>query len=105
MSAPQTFEELQARTLQNQRMSGYGLETKMHITCPFCGAPDYAEIRVVAVQEDASKNATCKECGRSTRTEFYRSGPSIRFEIVQTGGDDPPEWLPFRLKRAGTNPA
>lgn len=91
--APTNMEELHARQLRNSQAEGFGAETAQGLACPFCGAIGFMKLRVVAVEEDMQKPATCSECGRSARFDVERLGSGgVRFRIMQTGGDDVPEW-------------
>jgi hypothetical protein len=45
------------------------------------------------IDEQLESEHTCSECGRSGRSLVQRDASGVRFEFVQTGGDDPPEWL------------
>lgn len=74
-------------------MSGFGLETTMHAPCPFCAAPDFAIFKILETQAVLSQEHTCAECGRSTRTIFSQLPGQVSFEIVQTGGVDPPDFM------------
>jgi len=80
------------------RMSGAGFETTMHVPCPFCAAPDNITYKVLEVAAALSDGATCEECGRSWRAIATLQGGNVRFEVVQTGGDDGPDFLP-RMRR------
>jgi hypothetical protein len=101
---PQNVDEYLGRFRANERCFGYGLDVSMGMPCPFCAAPDFVVYRVVDVESAMNKGATCKECGRSARALFTHDGPSTSFEIVQTGGDDPPDWLTPKMRRHEASP-
>lgn len=99
MAEPKSKEEYEVRSFQNTYVSGYGLSVKQHFACPFCGAKDWAEARILELVEEMSKPRRCSECGRSAVIEFSSPSPgATSFSILQTGGDDPPEWVPIRRK-------
>lgn len=93
MSDPQTPEEYIARQQASQHLSGYGADTTVHVPCPFCAAPEWLVHRVIDTEAAMSKGATCKKCGRTARAHIAtHPGGGKSFEIVQTGGPDPPPW-------------
>lgn len=95
MTAPTSLEELNARATANIRIEGYGLEVRTVAACPWCGAPDWATWPVTDFEYKAMQTeTTCSECGRSGKIIVTDHGDgSTSAEIVQTGGDDPPDWL------------
>jgi hypothetical protein len=102
MADPQSSEEYNARFQASRRMSGYGLDTTVHLPCPFCAAPDWLVHRVIDTEAAMSEGATCQECGRSARAIINTQNGNKTFEIVQTGGFDPPPWhrKAFPMRRA-----
>jgi hypothetical protein len=77
----------------------------MHVPCPFCAAPEFVVCAIVGGAERAfEKGATCRECGRGCRAIFQRSPGSLGFEFVQTGGDEPPDWLTPQMRRVDQAP-
>lgn len=99
MTHPTNHDEYLQRFSLNQRMSSFGLNTTMHMPCPFCAAPDFLVYRVVEVQEAMGKGAVCKECGRGAKAVFIGHKGGISFEIVQTSGPDQPDWLEPKMRR------
>jgi hypothetical protein len=95
MTQPKTKEEYLERFHANERVSGHGIaEVRIHAPCPFCAAPDWSEWLIIECEQAMQKVTTCKECGRSGKFVFSVNTPGNKqFEFVQTGGDDPPEWL------------
>lgn len=91
---PTTREEYEKRFFENNKFSGFGTNTTVHMPCPFCAAPDWLTYRVIDSQTGLAKGAVCAECGRSAKGLVERDQSGIRLEIVQTGGLDPPPWLP-----------
>lgn len=90
-----TKDEYEKRFAENQVIEGYGLETTVHLPCPFCAAPDFIIHKVVEAEEAYLKGGVCTECGRGAKIEFSVNTPSNKqFEFVQTCGDDPPDYLP-----------
>jgi hypothetical protein len=96
---PQSLEQYNIRFHRNARYSGHGLETHIHMPCPFCAAPDWLAYPVIASQAALEKGATCAACGRSAKGLFKREPGHVEYEIVQTGGDDMPEWLRSAIRR------
>lgn len=99
MSEPASMDELNARVLENHYITGYGMDVVTHSPCPFCGAKDWQEWPIISTEEAMAESSTCSECGRSARTVFTREFGSIEAELVQTGGDDPPEWHEPKMRR------
>jgi len=99
MSTPTTMAEFTQRFARNQYMDGFGLETTMHVPCPFCGAIGFACYRVLDVEAAMARGSTCTECGRSAKALFDRTADGVAFELVQTGGPDQPEWLTPKMRR------
>lgn len=102
---PTSAAEYLARTHANSKIAGLGLATTMHVPCPFCAAPDFFVCFVVSMEKHTEQGATCKECGRGCRAIYTRGPGSVQFEFVQTGGDDPPDWLTPKMRRVDRDPA
>jgi len=95
MSDPATVEEYRERAMENIRYTGHGPgETMAHTPCPFCSAPDFMVFRVIDADAALEAGGTCKQCGRSARAIIRRADCATSFEVVQTGGADPPAYLP-----------
>lgn len=94
---PQSIDELNAAQSSNTRVEGYGLEVRSVLACLFCGAADFLTLKIMdlALKGDADYAVAghCEECGRSAEVRVSHDGPSTLGGFVQTGGDDPPEWL------------
>ena len=84
-----TKEEYLERVNKNQKITGYGIDTTMHLPCPFCGAPDFTVYKVLEAQDAMKKESICSECKRGARAIFHNSHGGIEFEVVQTVGPDP----------------
>jgi hypothetical protein len=98
-SGPTSKDEYDQRFYKNHLVSGSGLNTTVHMPCPFCAAPDWSVFPVLETEEVMKgPGATCKECGRSAKFVFTQTANSKSFELVQTGGDAPPSWLPHVRK-------
>jgi hypothetical protein len=78
----------------NQHMSGRGLETRLHIPCPWCASGEFMVYRVVDVYLALEAGAVCGECGRGMRAIVTRSGGGVQCEFVQTCGDPGPDYVP-----------
>jgi hypothetical protein len=87
--------EYEARYAANTKLSGRGLDTTMHVPCPFCGAADFIVHRIVDTREALSAGAVCAECKRGARAEFHvrDGGATTTVGLMQTCGDDPPAFL------------
>lgn len=102
MTPPANQHEYNVRAQQNTKITGFGAETTTVLPCPFCAAPDWMKFPVTAGLNNYTEQSaphTCKECGRSGRLIVARSPGEVRSELVQTGGEDPPEWLVPKPRR------
>lgn len=104
MNMPTSMEELNALTTANVGYEGFGPKTTLVMPCPFCAAPGSLRSRVLHAEEDMGKGGDCQTCGRSWRAEFTRQAGGTAFEIVQTGGDDPPDWFQPKMRRVDRPP-
>jgi hypothetical protein len=95
-----TKEEYEQKFLGNQKITGFGIETTMHMPCPFCAEPDFLVHTILDTQKAYINGAICNHCGRGARAIFHGDGQSIRFYFVQTVGDPPPEYAP-PMRRVG----
>jgi hypothetical protein len=90
-----TREEYDAKYTANTKITGGGLDTAMHMPCPGCAEPDWLIIKVlVDMKEKMAAGAECTHCHRSFRGIYEESPSSTKMELVQTGGDDIPDFLP-----------
>lgn len=85
-------EAFEARYRKNERCFGVGIETSLAIPCPFCGAADLYVAKVIEFREISGRDHQCRECRRSSRVVYVVLAGSTTFEVVQSGGDDPPTW-------------
>jgi hypothetical protein len=99
MKPPTNMDEFHLRSESNNALTGRGYETTRHVPCPFCAAPDWMVFKVLETQESIVKGATCLECGRTARASLRRYEGGFELELVQTGGDDQPEWLEPKMRR------
>jgi hypothetical protein len=99
---PTNADEYLERFARNNKISGYGMETTMHMPCPFCAAPDFLVYAITDTFKALDEGATCKHCDRSQATVETRSedGLQVRLAMFQTGGPDQPEWLTPKMPRA-----
>lgn len=78
----------------NYRTEGYGLEgLRIRFPCPFCAEPDYMAGLLIGFEDWAADEHTCAYCRRRGRLVFTRSGAGVTAKGIQTGGDDPPEYV------------
>jgi hypothetical protein len=97
---PKSREEWEKRFHENQKISGFGMATTMHMPCPFCAAPDFAVYRIIDTEDALVDGAVCKECTRGAAIVFSVNTPSDKqFEMVQTEGPDQPDWLVPAMRR------
>jgi hypothetical protein len=97
MADPKTVEEYNTKFRENTRYSGIGLDTVIHTPCPFCAEPDFMSYKFMEVKEATKKGATCKSCGRTSKAVYTaETHDHISFEMVITGGDDPPPYMKMR---------
>lgn len=89
-----TKQEYDKRFAENQQVSGFGLDTTVHMPCPFCAAPGWMITKVLEMEEVSSKEHVCSECGRGAKMIYTRKGGGVSFEVVQTQGPDCPDFLP-----------
>lgn len=102
LNPPGSVEEYERLSTANLRYEGHGFDTTMVIPCPFCAAPDFHRVLIINSHEDLSREATCVHCGRSARMLITAAPGVTSGELVQTGGEDPPEWMqpwPRRMSR------
>jgi hypothetical protein len=93
-----TKKEYEERFARNQLIFGSGFGTSVSLPCPFCAAPDNLKYRVIDSEAAMTRGAS-QECGRSWKAIFTAIDGGKQFEIVQTAGDDPPDFLPA-MRRA-----
>jgi hypothetical protein len=100
VSDPATKEEYERLFAENYHIEGFGIgNVYLHCPCPFCSAPENIVYEMLQVEEAMSKGAICKECDRGWKAVFNRDRGSLSFEIIQTGGSDPPSYLP-KMRRS-----
>ena len=103
MAEPHNLAEYHQLFMQRVEIAGSGAGVTTHVPCPFCCAPGFQSLPITDTEGAMRREATCAECGRSGLCLFDKSEPSVtKFEFVQTGGDDPPDWLlpkPRRVNR------
>ncbi len=99
MADPETREAYEERFAANQRVSGQFIDTRTHFPCPFCAAPDWFAPRIIELETKGQGEHICSECGRGARFVFDRDGANVTIRMVQTRGDDPPEYLRGMISR------
>ena len=100
-NTPKTYEEYLTRTNENTVISGFGLDVATEYPRPFCAAPHWAKSPLMETEKVLSQPHTCEECGRSEKFIFVHEdgGATTRFELVQTGGDDQPDYFAVKSRR------
>jgi len=97
---PTTTEEYLERYYLNNTLTGLGIETTMHMPCPFCAAKDFMVYGILEAIKVMSAGATCQECQRSAKVIISGAPGQPRYiEVVQTGGQDQPEWIKPKMRR------
>jgi hypothetical protein len=97
---PENQHEFDLRYHQRALTTGFGAATTMNLPCPFCAAPGFAAYKVLQVKEEMAKEHVCTECGRGAKAIFTpQNDGGLHFEIVQTRGDDPPDWMASKPRR------
>lgn len=99
---PTNIEEYNKLYVLNCEVKGFGFEVAQTLACPFCCARDFMTLKPIdmAMDDDAGQQeCTCETCGRSGRNIITREPGETRLEFVQTGGDDPPDWLQPKPRR------
>jgi hypothetical protein len=91
-----TQDEFNAKAMANSTVSGFGLEVAQHFPCPGCAEADWKVCKIVDIDADMAADSRCAHCGRSFKVIIERDRSGVRFEFVQTGGDDPPAWSKMR---------
>lgn len=80
---------------ENYKIEGFGLNVQVSYPCPACSSPDYLVAPILGTEAEMKKNHICGVCERSFTCIFHVNTPEeTRFEIVQTGGDNMPDYLP-----------
>ena len=93
MSEPNSMEEYKTKFYANQKITGFGLDTTMHVPCAFCGEPDFIVHRIIDTEKAYARGAVCNHCGRGMRGIVSRDRGGVSVEFVQTSGNAPPSWL------------
>lgn len=98
--SPKTKEDFIKRYVENNYVENPDtLNAITHLPCPFCAAPDIIVMKALHVQEDLQRGGTCRECGRGIRIIFRDVADKIEYEVVQTCGIDPPNYIEPRPRR------
>lgn len=85
--------------MRNQRASGWGIDTKQHMPCPGCAAPDWQVYRIIDAEQAMQVDTRCPQCERSFKTIIERTPAGLSLEFVQTGGPDLPDWYEPKMRR------
>lgn len=101
---PKTAEEFKERYIKNNTVDFEGdpFREVRHLPCMFCGAPDQILLHGNRVQEDLERGGTCLDCGRGIRVVFSgdtRLHDGVKYEIFQTVGDEPPDYISPKPRR------
>jgi hypothetical protein len=89
-----TKQEYEKRFSDNQQITGRGLDTTMHMPCPFCAAPEFWVYKIMEMQKVVREGAVCKECGRGMKAIEIKVNGGFGLEFIQTQGDPPPPYVP-----------
>jgi hypothetical protein len=101
MADPATVEDYNSRFKDSYRVSGTGFQTTVHFPCPFCAAPDWMVVPLLAFEDRSQQEHVCKECQRGAKHLVHREreSVSVTMTLVQTKGADIPAYLP-KIERA-----
>lgn len=92
--SPKTRQEFVDRYLRNNTVEREGMSDQLtHLPCMFCGCPDMMLLHALNVKEDLMRGGKCQECGRGIQVIFDNDGDLIKYEVLQTEGADPPEYI------------
>lgn len=84
----------------NQKIEGFGIDkVTIHVPCPFCAEPDFMLYTILEVEKALEAGATCKHCNRGSKAIIHRENGGMSFEMVQTCGDEPSDWLVPKMRR------
>lgn len=100
---PANMDEYKKKFELNTTYSGQGLDTTIHVPCPYCAEPEFMVYKIVESETALKKGGFCKHCQRGMVTVFHVDTPNNKqFEMVQTVGPDAPDYLPkIRRKTEG----
>jgi hypothetical protein len=98
MSECTSMGDYRSKFFANQKLSGFGLDTTMHIPCAFCAEPDWLVHRIIDAEKAYDAGAVCKHCGRGARGIITHNG-GVSVEFVQISGPDAPSWLVPTMRR------
>ncbi len=92
---PKTREEYDRLTTERVKITGFGVgNVHQETPCPFCCAPGFLKYEILECRSVLEKEHVCGTCGRGTKMIFEEVADGLKFEIVQTRGEDPPAFLP-----------
>lgn len=93
---PKTAEEYVEKHSRNENVTGYGLDTTIHLPCPFCAESDFVIAPIMQVQQALENENVCNKCGRGLKIsyEFDESTSTLKMEPLQTCGSEPAPYLP-----------
>lgn len=101
MTLPTNKAEYEERFALNNKLSGFGVDTTMHMPCPFCAAPDFMVYRIIETHAALREGGTCVECHRGFRGDVTVTSHGTSCEFVQTCGDDAPDYIPAMRRVKG----
>lgn len=95
---PPTLDAYNVKWMESYGITGFGWTgpdaVALHFACPFCASPGFADYFLLDMEPVMVQDHACLSCGRSARAIFSHADGGTSFELVQTGGDDPPAYLP-----------
>jgi len=87
-------EAYEKKFAENQKITGYGMDVTIHMPCPFCAAAEWMVFKILEQEEVSSREHVCSACSRGAKMIYKHKEEGISFEVVQTRGDDGPDFLP-----------
>jgi hypothetical protein len=97
--APTNAVEYADLYVRNTRITGFGIDVKMHFPCMFCAAPECLVAPLMEMERALPGGAVCKVCERGWRVPITEThcehGVSVGkvLNFVQTVGPDPEPWF------------
>lgn len=99
-SDPKDLESFNRKFQANTYFEPGGMETVVHLPCPFCGGMDFVTFPLADFEMIVKLESVCRDCERGCRLDIKPIAHNgVRWEFLQTQGEDPPAYLP-EMRRA-----
>lgn len=81
--------------LAGSGITGHGITgVAQKFPCPFCAQPGWAEIKILDFKTAITEVRVCTNCLRSACGRITPTAGGATIEMLQAGGDPPPDYLP-----------